>query len=342
MNSDLQINVRDPIWDCINLLLMGHKTNTRIALRMALKLFLRWGGQLEGDVVKESASEFIKSITIKEAKNYYVYLINRSGFTSTTQEESLPTINLNIEQEARLASNSIKSYLSRLSAIFSELYLEGLVVGNPWPGLVKKVKSDNNRKWFYKSLDEDVIKKTFKELQKSSFKNRRNRVIFLMCTNGGFRVSELIKIRIKDLLWDDSNYCTIVLRNTKSGKTQKQVLPLKASDILRAWVSELKRKGSGDEGFLIPCIRKNKKISNDAFSASGVRYIIKGIFAKEGVVVRPHDLRKTYADLLGAKGVDVRSIKELMRHSSVLTTERYLDNTSYDIKDVDNVFNPLI
>jgi integrase len=49
--------------------------------------------------------------------------------------------------------------------------------------------------------------------------------------------------------------------------------------------------------------------------------------AREAVAARPlrfHDLRHTYGSLLAAAGVDLVTIKEMMGHSALSTTGRYL------------------
>jgi site-specific recombinase XerD len=59
--------------------------------------------------------------------------------------------------------------------------------------------------------------------------------------------------------------------------------------------------------------------------ANGVYYIIKEIADKLGVPsLAPHDLRRTFAGLIEEKGVGLRDLQQLMRHSQLATTDRYM------------------
>ena len=50
--------------------------------------------------------------------------------------------------------------------------------------------------------------------------------------------------------------------------------------------------------------------------------------------VAPHDMRRTFAGLLEDSGMDIMDIQKVMRHSSVATTERYLQDNPSKAVDV--------
>lgn len=51
-----------------------------------------------------------------------------------------------------------------------------------------------------------------------------------------------------------------------------------------------------------------------------------------GIKFRPHDMRRTYGGLMEAKGFHVDDIKKAMRHSSSVTTEKYLQTRRSDAR----------
>jgi integrase len=55
---------------------------------------------------------------------------------------------------------------------------------------------------------------------------------------------------------------------------------------------------------------------------------LRGIENRSGIRhLTPHDLRRTFASWLHAKGAGARVIQELLGHSSILTTEKYITTT---------------
>ena len=55
-----------------------------------------------------------------------------------------------------------------------------------------------------------------------------------------------------------------------------------------------------------------------------IRDRTRAVSAAVGIEFRPHDMRRTYGGLMDTKGFPVDDIKKAMRHSSSVTTERYL------------------
>jgi len=104
----------------------------------------------------------------------------------------------------------------------------------------------------------------------------------------------------------------IKVRKTKSGSIR--TIPI--NETLLSRLSSLKKK-KGSSGYLFDNSRTGQPFKDvkKAFKSACKRAGIEGL--------RFHDLRHTFASRLVENGVDLITVKDLLGHSSVRTTERY-------------------
>jgi integrase/recombinase XerD len=145
---------------------------------------------------------------------------------------------------------------------------------------------------------------------------RRTRMMILLAAFGGLRVHEIAKIRGEDVDLDAG----ALFVTGKGNKTA--VIPLHES--VAALALTFPR-----EGYWFPSYQAaGKPIVSRAVSKA-----IHDTMKRAGVKGKPHHLRHFFGTSLCRNGVDLRTVQELMRHSSLSTTQIYVDVSDAQRRD---------
>lgn len=178
------------------------------------------------------------------------------------------------------------------------------------------------------------------------------RLILKLLYYTGGRINDVLRLRLKDLDWDNSQ---VVFRCGKGKKDGRGVLPCAVMTELRAQAKRAWHLWQIDRAAGIPAELPDPVYNKSAkwgFSwgwyflfpapSAGInplqkirnrwhvdpRYIQRSVRAaadKVGLtgVLTPHKLRHVYATELLKDGVDIRTVQTLLRHENVKTTEIY-------------------
>lgn len=153
-------------------------------------------------------------------------------------------------------------------------------------------------------------------------KNQKHKLLIQLSYGAGLRVSEVIKLKVKDI---DLAELTIHIKGAKGGKDRISTLPKKIENELRKsmilkeaddYVFESSRGGKLDE-------RSAQKIFETSLKTAGIK--------KEATF---HSLRHSFATHLLENGVDVRYVQELLGHASIRTTQLYTKVTNPLLKNI--------
>jgi integrase/recombinase XerC len=166
-------------------------------------------------------------------------------------------------------------------------------------------------------FSEDEMSELFASFPKEQdFKNTRDRLILELFYCTGIRRTELLNLEEKNV--DLLNNTLKVL-----GKRNKErIIPL-ITQVIPFLTSYLKEKNkitfiNGSKYFLVN--NKNEKLSESYVYRLVKKYLG---FASEKVKRSPHILRHTFATHLINSGAAINSVKELLGHSSLASTQVY-------------------
>ncbi|HEX4952552.1 MAG TPA: tyrosine recombinase XerC [Thermoanaerobaculia bacterium] len=147
----------------------------------------------------------------------------------------------------------------------------------------------------------------------------RDRAFLELLYACGLRVSELVSLD-----WRDIDLSARTLRVVGKGKKERMVpFGRPAAAALAAWLEEWEKVRGARSGETEEPVFLNHR--GGRLTDRSVRRLLDRYARGSGIQggVHPHTLRHTFATHLLEGGADLRSIQELLGHSSLATTQRY-------------------
>ncbi|SHF61947.1 Site-specific recombinase XerD [Desulforamulus putei DSM 12395] len=153
---------------------------------------------------------------------------------------------------------------------------------------------------------------------------RRDRMMVLILYNTGIRVSELISLRCRDVIFDSSGTAGYIHVIGKGRKERNIPLWKTTASYIKKYIEEHSLK-SDDKLFI--------NHTGDELTRSGVRYRIDCLTEKaqkiipglEDKNISPHTFRHSTALHLLQSGVDISTIAIWLGHESINTTHKYME-----------------
>ncbi len=231
--------------------------------------------------------------------------------------------------EEGISNRSVNRKISSLKGFYKFLLTIGEIDKNPLSKhrplkIQKKIQVP-----FAKQEVEKVLNTNFQEQDK--FTALRNKLIVELLYSTGMRRAELINIKHQDInLYDD----TIKIFGKRSKERLVSILP-SVKQTISDYLKE-KEQYEKDRNFLL-ITKKGEKIYETL-----VYRIINSYFSSVSTKQKksPHMLRHTFATHLLNEGADLNSVKELLGHSSLESTQIYTHNSLEKLKKVFNQTHP--
>jgi integrase/recombinase XerC len=260
-----------------------------------------------------SALKTEKDVSPHTIRAYSRDLMEFHSFT----EKKLPDIT-HIDIRSYLASlhyrkirkSSISRKLATIRSFFKYLHREGHVKKNP----AKLVASPRLQKSLPRFLTIDETITLLTAPKGDTFQGERDRAILELLYSSGSRVSELTSLDINDVDIKES-----LVRVKGKGKKER-IVPIgsKAVEAIQSYLPERVLIKKRSQALFL-----NKR--GGRLTQRSVRRIVNkyGRMIALKSSLSPHALRHTFATHLLHGGADLRSIQELLGHSSLSTTQKY-------------------
>ncbi|WP_370931404.1 tyrosine recombinase XerC [Bartonella sp. DGB1] len=268
-----------------------------------------------------------------DTRQFLSFLQNHKGKQITLQELELLTL---VDFRAFLArrhakginANSQRRLLAALRSFFMFLDKRYFIK----VPAIDLVKPPRQKKILPKILDVEKTKQLISidsQLEKAKWIELRNIAILTLLYGTGLRISEALQIRVKDLLGNEAS-----IRITgKGGKVR--ILPI--LPIIHQLIADYKLHCPYpliEDSPLFVGVRGGK------LHAGIVQRFVRDLRDRLQLnkSITPHALRHSFATHLLSGGADLRSIQQLLGHSSLSTTQIY---TQIDMQQTKQIYKKL-
>jgi integrase/recombinase XerC len=226
--------------------------------------------------------------------------------------------------DGEMSNTSVNRKIASLKAFYKFLLKTKQIEINP----LSKHKALKTAKKIQIPFSEEELDKVLTQIQyKEGFEGVRDKLIIDLFYTTGIRRSELISLQISNVDLVNKTIKVIGKRN------KERIIPLLSIIIQGIKVYLIERKQLPlivDTNNLILLSNGNK--GNETF----VYRLINDYFSNvsEKVKKSPHMLRHTFATHMLNHGADLNSIKELLGHSSLASTQVYTNSSLAELKNV--------
>ncbi len=234
-------------------------------------------------------------------------------------------------KKKKYTASSISRYLSSIKSFHKFLFKDGLTRKN----VASQITSPKLDKKLPTVLTVEEVTRLLDSIKGDKPLDLRNEAMFELIYACGFRVSELVGLKINNL------HLTSKMIQVLGKGAKERLVPVNdyAIKILRKYLLEarpLLLKNGKDSGFVF--------LNNlgDGISRVGFFKLLKDLVKKAGITkdVSPHTLRHSYATHLLENGVDLRYIQELLGHEDISTTQIYTHLSLGKIKETYKTAHP--
>jgi len=285
--------------------------------------------------------EHEKGFSEHTLRAYHKDLLQFDNFLKAEKRSSLGSVNhlllrrfLAVLRSKNYSKTTIARKLASIRSFFKFLIREGELVANPFE-MLRTPKQDKKLPHFLSITEVDVLLKT---PDSSTVMGLRDMAIMETLYSTGIRVSELVGL-------DEGSIDFIAGMIKVQGKGKKERLVPIGSPATKAInkyidsksMSKKKEEKSVSRSEPLFLNKYGGRLTARSVARSLDKYLkVSGI----NLLTSPHTFRHSFATHLLDKGADLRSVQEMLGHSSLSTTQVYTHITTERLKNVYDKAHP--
>lgn len=211
---------------------------------------------------------------------------------------------------------TIARKLAALKAFFRYMQSTGIITSDP----IEKLDAPRVQRELPHVLSQEQIASLFRQVKVETPAGQRDLAMLHILCATGMRVSELVSLNLADF---DAERATIVCPGRSSRSKRERVLPLSPET-----VEATKHYLATARMLLVTRHPEEQALflnrHGERLTRQGFWLIIKSYARQANIAeITPHMLRHSFAILMLQGGMELRSVKELLGHAHISTTQVY-------------------
>ncbi|MCL5774378.1 MAG: tyrosine recombinase XerC [Firmicutes bacterium] len=250
---------------------------------------------------------------------YFEPFFHQELTLETMDERTIREFLTYLKMKKGYTAQAINRKIATLKGYFKFLENEGYIPRNP----MVNIKSAKTGKQIPKVLSQSEVESILEAPTGTGILSKRDRAILELFYATGMRISELVGLNIESVDFERN-----MIKVTGKGNKERFVLMNNsAREALKAYLVE-RAKIDSPALFLN---RTNVRLSKRTVQQLFARYLKKAGISKPA---SPHTLRHSFATHLLMGGADLMTIKELLGHENLSTTQVYTNISLEHIRDI--------
>ena len=278
--------------------------NTLISYKHDVKSFIEFISTHTGS---EVSIKYLNDMKISDFRSFLSYLRNKD-----------------------ISSTSIARIISSLKSFFNYLLNTNLIEST----VVQSLRTPKQKKSLPRPISSELAIETIKhakDMEKEKWIGLRNKSILMLLYGCGLRISEALNLNFEDI--NENDYLII-----KGKGNKERMVPLMdyVKNDIENYIHECPKNFMKDDPLFV-----GKRL--DRLSPRIIQYVLEKIRHNLSLpeTATPHALRHSFATHLLNSGGDLRTIQELLGHSSLSTTQKYTKVETEKLYDAYSKAHPL-
>ena len=278
--------------------------NTLISYKHDVKSFIEFISTHTGS---EVSIKYLNDMKISDFRSFLSYLRNKD-----------------------ISSTSIARIISSLKSFFNYLLNTNLIEST----VVQSLRTPKQKKSLPRPISSELAIETIKhaqDMEKEKWIGLRNKSILMLLYGCGLRISEALNLNFEDI--NENDYLII-----KGKGNKERMVPLMdyVKNDIENYIHECPKNFTKDDPLFV-----GKRL--DRLSPRIIQYVLEKIRHNLSLpeTATPHALRHSFATHLLNSGGDLRTIQELLGHSSLSTTQKYTKVETEKLYDAYSKAHPL-